>query len=154
MTRISTAVVALALTLATPLTAQDTTATAQPDVTVEMVIARDIADRMPVDSASTFQAGIARVACWTRVSGAAGTTIHHVWIHNGQEFPVPMEIGGSPWRVWSTKVIQRDWTGDWRVEVRNASGTVLATSSFTIAAEAAASLVAEPQPAPAPPPRR
>jgi len=154
MTRISIAVVALVLCIATPLAAQDTTAAAQQDVAVEMVIARDIVDRMPVDSGSTFQAGTGRVACWTRVSGAAGTTIHHVWIHNGQEFPVPMQIGGSPWRTWSTKEIQSDWTGDWRVEVRNATGTVLATASFTIAPAAAAPQVAEPQPEPAPPPQR
>ena len=154
MTRLSIAVVALALGLATPLAAQDTTVAASQDVTVEMVIASSVADRMPVDSASTFQADIGRVACWTRVNGAAGTTIHHVWIHDGQEFPVPMVIGGSPWRTWSTKEIQAEWTGDWRVEVRNASGTVLATASFTIAPAAAASQVAEPQPEPAPPPRR
>ena len=154
MTRISIPGLALALFLATPLAAQDSTVAAQQDVAVEMVIARDIVERMPVDSASTFRADIGRVACWTRVSGAAGTTIHHVWIHDGQEFPVPMQIGGSPWRVWSTKVIQSDWTGDWRVEVRNASGTVLATASFTITPAAAAPLVAEPQPEPAPPPQR
>lgn len=154
MTRISIAVVALALCLATPLAAQDTTVAAQQDVTVELVIARAVVDRMPVDSASTFQADVGRVACWTRVSGAAGTTIHHVWIHEGQEFTVPMEIGGSPWRTWSTKEIQSDWTGEWRVEVRNASGTVLATASFTITADAAASPAGEPQPEPAPPPGR
>ena len=156
MTRNSIAVVALALSLATPLAAQDTTTVAaQQDATVELVIARSIVDRLPVDSASSFPADVGRVACWTRVSGAAGTTIQHVWIHNGQEFQVPMQIGGSPWRTWSTKEIQSDWTGDWRVEVRNATGTVLASASFTIApVAAAASQVAEPQPAPAPPPIR
>lgn len=154
MTRVMIAVVALVLALATPVAAQDAPAAAQQDVTVEMAIARSITDRMPVDTASTFQATVGRVACWTRVSGATGSTIHHVWIHNGQEFDVPMQIGGSPWRTWSTKEIQPDWTGDWRVEVRNASGTVLASTSFTIAPAAAAPVVAEPQPAPAPPPSR
>lgn len=130
MTRVIVAVVALALA-ATPLAAQDTAAAPQ-SVTVELVIARAVADRMPVDTGSTFQADVGRVACWARVTGAAGTTIQIVWMHGGQEFAVPMRIGGSPWRVWSTKEIQPDWTGDWRVEARSETGTVLATRSFTI----------------------
>ena len=153
MTRVIAAVVALALA-ATPLAAQDTAAPQQ-SVTVELVIARSVADRMPVDTASTFQADVGRVACWARISGAAGTTIHLVWMHGGQEFQVPMQIGGSPWRVWSTKEMQSDWTGDWRVEARSETGTVLATRSFTIAPAIVASPVAQPQqPAPAPPPSR
>ena len=155
MTRLTVAVAALTLA-ATPLAAQDTSPAAPQNVSVELVIARAVADRMPVDTASTFQADVGRVACWARITGAAGSTIHLVWMHGGQEFQVPMQIGGSPWRVWSTKEMQPDWTGEWRVEARSETGTVLATRSFTIAPAVVASpVIAEPQqPAPAPPPRR
>ena len=154
MTRVITAI-AVALALATPLAAQDSAVSTRSNVSVEMVITRGVADRMPVDTSSAFQADIGRVACWTRVSGAAGTTLQHVWIHNGQEFVVPMQIGGSPWRIWSTKEMQPDWTGDWRVEVRDASGTVLSTASFTIAPVATiAPQAGDQEPNPAPPPSR
>ncbi|MGH7644461.1 MAG: DUF2914 domain-containing protein, partial [Gemmatimonadales bacterium] len=35
-------------------------------------------------------------------------------------------------RTWSRKTVVPEWTGPWRVEVRDAGGTVLATVSFTV----------------------
>jgi hypothetical protein len=115
-------------------TASTITASAQEGttVTVDVAIGRDVVDRMPVDTASTFPADVGRVVCWTRVTGAAGTTIQHVWIHGENEYPVSLEIGGTPWRTWSTKVIPAEWAGEWRVEVRDAAGTVLATARFSV----------------------
>ncbi len=116
-----------ATALATPLNAQEVAG-----IQVDIAIARAVMDRMPVDTASTFPADVGQVACWTRVTGATDTTIQHVWIHGENEFPVSLEIGGSPWRVWSTKSIPAEWAGEWRVEVRDASGTVLASTAFTV----------------------
>jgi hypothetical protein len=101
-------------------------------VTVDIAVTRSVADRMPVDTASAFPADIGQVACWTRVTGAAGTTIQHVWIHGENEYPVSLNVGGSPWRTWSTKSIPPEWAGEWRVEVRDGAGTVLATARFTV----------------------
>jgi hypothetical protein len=121
-------VAALAAVIAArPLAGQDTAA-----VKVEVAIARDVADRMPVDTASAFPADVGRLACWTRVTGAAGTTIQHVWIRGTDEYPVSLQVGGSPWRVWSTKQIPAEWAGDWRVEVRDGAGHVLATAQFKV----------------------
>jgi hypothetical protein len=53
-------------------------------------------------------------------------------MHDGQEFPVDLEIGGSPWRTWSSKAIPPEWSGDWSVEIRDADGAVLETVGFTI----------------------
>ena len=116
-----------ATALAAPLNAQEVAG-----IQVDIAIARTVMDRMPVDSASTFPADVGQVACWTRVTGATDRTIHHVWIHGENEFPVSLQIGGSPWRTWSTKVIPTEWAGEWRVEVRDASGTVLASAAFTV----------------------
>lgn len=131
MTRshLALALFAVGSALAAPraVVAQDTTG-----VQIQIAVGRDVVDRMPVDTAAVFPADVGRLACWTRVSGAAGTTIQHVWIHGDDEFPVTMEIGGSPWRTWSTKVIPPEWTGEWRVEVRDSAGTVLASTSFTV----------------------
>jgi hypothetical protein len=128
MARAVLAVVALVAAAATtPLAAQDSSS-----VAVQVAIGRSVTDRMPVDTASTFPADVGQLACWTRVSGAAGTTIQHVWIHGTDEYPVSLEIGGSPWRVWSTKQIPAEWAGDWRIEVRDAEGHVLATARFTV----------------------
>ena len=101
-------------------------------VEVEASIAASIVDRMPENPATSFPSDVGTLYCWTRVSGAAGTTLQHVWIHDGQEHPVSLDIGGSPWRTWSSKEIPAEWSGDWTVEIRDAAGAVLQTLSFTV----------------------
>jgi hypothetical protein len=107
---------------------------AQSSVEVELVIAREVVERQPVGATESFPGDIGQLAAWTRVTGAANTTIEHVWRHLEYEFVVSLNIGGSPWRTWSTKVIPPEWNGDWTVEVRDANGTVLATAHFTVGA--------------------
>ena len=100
----------------------------------ESHIALDVIDRMPVGSDSTFVASVGRVYCWTRVAGAEGeVAIHHVWFHGDQEMAdTELRIGGSPWRTWSSKAIVPEWTGAWRVEVRDSAGNVIETIRFTV----------------------
>ena len=100
----------------------------------ESSIALDVIDRMPVGSDSTFVASVGRVFCWTRVAGAEGeVAIHHVWFHGDQEMAdTELRIGGSPWRTWSNKAIVPEWTGAWRVEVRDSAGNVIETIRFTV----------------------
>jgi len=105
-------------------------ATAQ--VTVEAQIAEAIVDRAPQNPGTEFPADVGSVSCWSTVTGAAGTTIQHVWIHGEMEFPVTLQIGGSPWRTWSSKRIPPEWAGEWRVEIRDAEGNLLDTLAFTV----------------------
>ena len=113
----------LGLALPGPLSAQ---------VSVEAEIARQIVDRMPQDSGTSFPVDVGEVFCWSRVTGAAGTTIQHVWIHGEMEFAVSQEIGGSPWRTWTSKTIPPEWAGEWRVEIRDGDGNLLDTMPFTV----------------------
>jgi hypothetical protein len=111
--------------------AQDTEAQVTP-VTVEAVVAEAIVDRMPQNPGNEFAAEVGNVSVWTNVTGAEGSSIQHVWIFGEEEFPVTLQIGGSPWRTWSTKEIPPEWSGEWRVEIRDAAGNALDTVSFTI----------------------
>lgn len=105
---------------------------AEAQVTVEVEIAAQIVDRMPQDAGSSFPIDVGEVFCWTRVIDGVDTELQHVWIHGEMEFPVPVEIGGSPWRTWTSKTIPPAWAGEWRVEIRDGAGAVLATRSFTV----------------------
>jgi hypothetical protein len=116
---------AAALAVASPVAAQV-------EVEVEAQVARGVVERMPSEAGTTFPADVGTVFCWTRVSGAEGTTLQHVWIHGDQQFPVPVQIGGSPWRTWTSKVIPPEWAGEWSVEIRDGNGAVLQTVSFTV----------------------
>lgn len=127
LARTLTGVIALALAGVAPLAAQET------GVSVEIAIGRDVVDRQPVDTASVFPADVGKLWCWTRVSGAEGTTIEHVWLRGAEEMAaVPLNIGGSTWRTYTSKNIEPSWTGEWRVEVRDANGNVLAAKTFTV----------------------
>jgi len=117
------AVLAIAAAHAGPIAAQ---------AAVEAELATSIVERMPQGAAEAFPAGVGEVFAWMRVTGAEGTTIHHVWIHGEDEWSVPLTIGGSPWRTWSSKQIQPEWTGEWRVEIRDDSGNLLEALSFTV----------------------
>ena len=127
-------IVAYAALLAPRLDAQDTTRAATPSVTVgEAVVAKAVVDRQPQDTGTAFPGDVGQLLCWTRVSGASGTALHHVWFHGDTQVgDVELQIGGSPWRTWSRKTIPADWTGAWHVEIRDASGAVLRRLDFTV----------------------
>jgi hypothetical protein len=110
-------------------------ASAQSALTVsELSVATNVVDRMPSGVATTFRADVERVYAWSLVEGAAGeTTLHHVWIQGDVErADLELRVGGSPWRTWSNKAIPPEWSGNWRVEVRDANGAVLDTVRFTV----------------------
>ena len=131
MQALTNAGIGLALTaLLTP-----PSALAQTELTVvESAIARDVVDRAPVDVNTMFSADVGRLYCWTRIDGAEeATTVHHVWFHGDEErADLELRVGASSWRTWSNKAIPLQWTGEWRVEVRDAEGNVLETIRFTV----------------------
>ena len=99
----------------------------------EIVIARSVDDREPVGGGEEFPSNVGQLTGWTRVTGAANSTIEHVWRHQGKENVIPLNIGnGSLWRTWSRKTIPSDWTGQWTFEVREADGSVIAMTTFTV----------------------
>jgi hypothetical protein len=134
---------ALAMAIALPLAAQDTTppaptpapapAAAPAAVSVEAVLARSVLDRVPQDTGTAFPAEVGQLVLWTRVTGAGGSLIHHVWFHGDTEVGnVELPVSSSPYRTWSRKTVPPDWTGAWHVEVRDAAGTVLKRIDFTV----------------------
>lgn len=127
LTQTLTAAALLALVGVAPVSAQD--------VSVDIAVARTIMDRMPVDEGNSFPIDVGEVWCWTRVSGGEGTTIKHVWLRDGVEMAeVPLNVSGNSWRTYSSKTIPPYWSGDWRVEVRDEIGNVLASRDFSVGA--------------------
>src|SRR6059058_2342822 len=99
----------------------------------EAAVAKNVVDRVPQDTGSVFPVDVGQLVLWTKVSGAAGTALHHVWFHGDTQVgDVELQVGGSPWRTWSRKTVPADWTGAWHVEVRDAAGAVLKRIDFTV----------------------
>jgi hypothetical protein len=93
-----------------------------------------VEDRQSVGTDTTFANTVETVFCYTRITGAADTTlIAHVWYHNDeQKADVELTVKSNDWRTWSSKRIAPEWTGPWRVEVKGPNGEVLASESFAI----------------------
>lgn len=66
---------------------------------------------------------------YTRVRTPAGTTVQHRWFRGAElKRSIDLRIGSSPnegYRTYSQQRVGRDETGDWRVELRSANGTLL-----------------------------
>lgn len=109
------------------------TASAQ-EMSVEIAVATEVVDRMPMGESNEFPADVGDVWCWTRVTGAdPGTVIEHVWMRGNEIMAVvPLEIGGPSWRTYSSKTIPPEWSGDWYVYVRDTDGYIYAIENFTV----------------------
>jgi hypothetical protein len=69
---------------------------------------------------------------WTRVVGAAGGAVTHVWIKDGREIARHgLTVGSSPWRTWTR---QRVRAGTFTVRVLAADGATLAETTFEVRA--------------------
>jgi len=100
----------------------------------EIVITSQVMDRVPADTLQQVSSQAGVVYCWTRVVGAEGETyVEHVWYRTDQEMArVQLNVGGPDWRTWSSKRIQPEWAGDWRVDVVGPDGTVLDSIDFEV----------------------
>ena len=73
---------------------------------------------------------------YTRLMTAAGTTVEHRWYRDGRVHQVMrLRISANPnggYRTYSSNTISAERTGDWKVELRAADGTVLHEERFVI----------------------
>ena len=91
-----------------------------------------VVDRNLQGASSSFSASDSpRLYCYNRVTTTnAPTTLTHVWIKDGAERgTITLNVGGSPWRTWSNHAVE---AGSWKVEVRDAAGTVVDSVDFTV----------------------
>lgn len=95
------------------------------------VAATSVENREPVGENKEFEATVGTVYCWTKIAAAATpTTVKHVWYAGDQRvFEKALDIKYPSTRTWSSKSVK---AGNWRVDVTDEAGTVLASVSFTV----------------------
>jgi len=95
----------------------------------EIKAAKGVDKREPVDEGTSFAAGDT-VFAWTRVTGANGTKVTHVWKKDGkQAWKATLRIGSNRWTTNSRRKVT---AGAYTVEVVAADGTVLGSVDFTV----------------------
>lgn len=108
------------------------TAVMIPGVVTRSQFTRDIKDLEPVDTISVFTNDQIRIVYFTEIHDMAGQTVMHRWEFNGKIIlEVPIKVGTSRWRAYSTKTLMPSWIGDWKVSVVDAAGGTLSVNTFT-----------------------
>ena len=96
------------------------------------VVCLKVENRAPVGAGERFPVEVGDLACFSELHGVSGP-IHHVWFFGGKNVrDIELAVKGERWRTWSVKRVPPTAKGDWRVEVRDADGKVLATAKFSI----------------------
>ena len=91
-----------------------------------------IEDREPTD-ALTDVMNVSPLFYFTELTAFQGTSVIHRWSYNDKVMAeVSFNVGGPRWRVYSSKKIQSEWDGDWKVEVIDDAGVVVATDAISV----------------------
>lgn len=99
---------------------------------VRDVVASAIENREPVEVTAPIAASVGQLFYFTEIEGGPAT-IKHVWIWEGRIMAtVTLELRSPRFRTWSSKRIQPEWTGQWKVEARTSDGAVLSSQEFVI----------------------
>lgn len=119
----------------TPEAVKAAPAAAAGGLTVEAKLCKNLQNREPVDLTDTFKIADGQVITFSRVTGGAGSEIHHVYFLGDKQLDdITLKVKTSPFRTNSRKTLRADagMVGDWRVEVRDANGAVLETLKFKV----------------------
>jgi hypothetical protein len=100
-------------------------------------ICKGIEQSEPTEAGKSFipaPDGVLRLCCFSEIGGPAQPdTVSHIWYWGDREMArVPLHVEGARWRTWSTKRIIDEWRGDWRVDIIDRDGFVLARLPFSI----------------------
>lgn len=99
------------------------------------IITTGVVDREPTNDLVRIQPGTERVIFFTELRDETDKTVTHVWKYDGEVMAeVKFDVGGPRWRVWSSKNIMPEWSGDWTVTVVDNWGNTLTEKSFTVVA--------------------
>lgn len=75
--------------------------------------------------------GTVRVYYFNELHGLKGKTVTHQWTHDGKIYAnVSAEIKSNTWRMYSSKALNSTMLGEWKIQVTDDKGNVLATRHF------------------------
>jgi Protein of unknown function (DUF2914) len=95
----------------------------------------EISEHEPVDEISELTNDTSKIYYFTEIKGLEGQTLTHRWELNGEiQASVSIPIGGNRWRIWSSKNLNADATGEWKVTVLDEAGSQLSEKSFNYVA--------------------
>ena len=100
----------------------------------DVAVGTGVSDRVPTGISTYFDSSVGRLYAFTRITGAEEEIrVYHQWYYGDVLVAdVPLSVRSGDWRTWSTKNVQADWTGDWRLVVVSDDGSVLGSIKFAV----------------------
>jgi len=99
-----------------------------------LLVGTGVEDREPVGVAETFPEATEKVYCFLEATEIAqDTEVHFVWFHGEKEMlkiSLPLKMGPR-WRTYASKSL-RGLKGDWKVEIKDASGALIKEVTFKV----------------------
>jgi len=98
-------------------------------------ICKDVIDLAPIEVDSSFDAYVGKLFCFTKIVNAttAPTQIYHVWFYENAEIArVPLDIGASQWRTYSSKMVSPNMIGNWQVLVLGPDENIIESVEFIV----------------------
>ncbi|WP_320826727.1 DUF2914 domain-containing protein [Reinekea sp.] len=91
-----------------------------------------VVDREPTDVLNVAE-NLDTLYYFTELIDFQGTSVTHRWLFNDNVMAeVSFAVGGPRWRVYSSKVLQPEWDGQWQVEVVDDVGDVVSRESLMV----------------------
>lgn len=92
-----------------------------------------IVNREPSDEVVALDKNLGRIYFFTEFADMKGQVVKHRWEYQGKIMAeVNFNVSGSPWRCYSSKNIQPEWTGIWTVSAVDNNGKVIGESYFEV----------------------
>ena len=90
----------------------------------DMAFCAGVEEREPISRDTTFGSNVGQIFFWSNVLNSGDeASIEHVWYYNGEEKArVELPANYPRNRVWSSKTILPEWTGEWMVVILAGSG--------------------------------
>jgi len=105
----------------------------EPAVKIEkLAVGTNVDKRELVGESTTFSSDTSRVYVWTRVVEVSTipTTVDLVFYFNDKKVDdIKLDIKGVPFRTWVIKTV---FPGNWKVDLIDSEGNVIATSEFKV----------------------
>ncbi|WP_320821605.1 DUF2914 domain-containing protein [Reinekea sp.] len=91
-----------------------------------------VVDREPTDLLSAAE-NLDTLYYFTELTNFQGMSVTHRWLFNDNVMAeVTFAVGGPRWRVYSSKLLQPEWDGQWQVEVVDEVGVVVSSDSLMV----------------------
>lgn len=99
---------------------------------VRSAFTTEIAEREPTQNLQNLTNESGKVMFFTELRDMGGQTAIHRWEYEGKIVAeIEFNVKGPRWRVWSSKSLIPQWTGDWKVSVINGAGQVISEKNLS-----------------------